>query len=168
MRTRNAGTLAAVTLAVIFASAFTWRSGITGADELTAASADAGGAPMLECRGCDFCSGTAGHILYATGERTGGADHVGECWEIGPCFQYHTLDTENCGGGSFAALPGEDRTELWRAVTGRDLDAIRWALKRHPGALVMNAGRSALQVTGCSGDVLAHIPLTKAQATALD
>lgn len=116
------------------------------------------------CLYCSSCTSEAGH-------KATGAPAQGNAWGImhqhcsvvGTCQGGHFHYPTTCDGFSFS--PSE-LTEMWYAVLDgeQDFDAI---FGRYDGRLHVNAERKALQVLGCSGTVVAHIPLTDDQLTLL-
>ena len=57
--------------------------------------------------------------------------------------------------------------QLLEALQDGDTDDIRSAINRIGYTATVNVARQAVQVTGCRGDIIAHLPLTAAQVSAL-
>ena len=124
-----------------------------------------------ECRGCDFCRGGRPnqHLLFDAGRRThtpGAEDHVGECWSSGPCDQWHPDNPEQCGE-SFAQA-GPDLTNLWHGlVNGMPSYQLARVIRKRPEVIELNSARQAIQVVGCEGQIVAHLPISSDDVRAL-
>ena len=118
----------------------------------------------VSCIMCDICPG--GHFTMPGGFRgiPPGSQHQG-CSINGPDCDYWHPYNPSCGG--FASLDAPARAALRLAATAGHTDAIRQALESYPEAVKLNVVRSALQVYGCTGDIIASIPLSSGQITAL-
>jgi hypothetical protein len=53
--------------------------------------------------------------------------------------------------------------QMWRLLLDADGSAIAAAAQEHNTAVRINSERRALQIVGCSGAILAHLPLTEQQ-----
>jgi hypothetical protein len=75
------------------------------------------------------------------------------CWP-GSCSAKHP----GCGGFAF----GDSELEKLRvAIKMRDPVAIRLAMERiGPTGVVVNRARGAIQVVGCEGAIVAHLPIS--------
>lgn len=94
-------------------------------------------------------------------------DPEGTFWMDGA---HKYLATSNCGIHATcpAAVPAvqsvERAAERAKAGDPREMEIL---IRDHPESVTLNAERSAVQVKGCRGDVIAHIPLTPSQFAAL-
>ncbi|MEX2609453.1 MAG: hypothetical protein WEA24_05865 [Gemmatimonadota bacterium] len=124
------------------------------------------------CIVCDPECGGGGlnyHELPESGQGFGievvppGEPHWDECWDSGTCDRWHPVgcyDTEE-------ALP--DLIVLWDGLkTGMVMTDVASLVKSHPGIIELNVNRSAIQVIGCNGGIMAHIPIDRESVALLD
>ncbi len=113
-----------------------------------------------DCIGCENQPGCpAGyHDAWEGGpgswDRAGGA-HLSEpyCWS-GSCQTKHgPCDLE--GELTTAALDA-----LTASIAAQDIDGIGEFLDAHARQVAVNAARSAMQLKGCTGGVIAHLPMS--------
>jgi hypothetical protein len=118
-----------------------------------------------ECRGCDVCGAGEGfHVLYESGIRDAapGDDHVGDCWSTGTCDEWHPplCEMTSAAASELQALWDGLATGIQVGELARRVDDL--------GELVhVDQDRQALQVVGCEGKIVAHIPLSTADFDAL-
>lgn len=79
-------------------------------------------------------------------------------WQPYDCYARHW----ECG----AALRTDEVKAALAAAASGDGGALRQAMARAPEAVRFNRDRGALQVLGCGGEVIAHLPLGEAAAHA--
>ena len=113
------------------------------------------------CRGCDACGqGRKNeHQLYPFGIRSnaeGAKDHVGECWRSnGSCDRWHPI-----GCNPIIAEAAPDLSDLWhRLAIGMPAADVVKAIREWPDVIELNSVREAIQVVGCDGQIIAHLPI---------
>lgn len=114
-----------------------------------------------QCLGCTSCTETD-HKTLTTGSgfTVEGGGHPNSCL-VNTCANEHDScgqsrrDAESAVLAINKALPRVTPAELEVLVT------------RLGERVTVNAHRQALQVSGCAGEIVAHIPLTQAQAAEL-
>jgi hypothetical protein len=98
---------------------------------------------------------------YANATRNGGPHNDGKCRE-GTCDTKHgpmcDLSVEFASG---------DFEALRRGLVESDLQPVRALLAKHSNVLFVNVARSAVQVSDCEGNVVAHLPLANGTVAAL-
>lgn len=134
---------------------------------------------LEECGGCnDLCDagGTAGHYAFESqdyyfAKRDGwhldkeeeGVEEEDWCLP-GSCFEHHhpcepdDAGCADCTDPDFAHMLGEGLPAMWAAVRSGALQAGDLAA-RFPQSIEINEERGALQIIGCGGMVVAHVPL---------
>jgi len=122
------------------------------------AASFAGPAPVWrQCVGCDTC-GEGAHFVFDTplGIRyVAPGDNHTDCWQTGSCDTWHPT---GCGGFA-AAIP--DLNLLWtRLGSGIPASDLVGLIRAKPDIITFNAKRNAIQVRGCNGTLLAHVPLS--------
>lgn len=160
------GLLAAVIIATAASTAF--ANPITTAIREAARGRDA--CPQLRCYSCAFWTA---HDIETTLSGFGDQWYAMSCADAdcpNPCQQ---LTTDNDESGTDVAdaarevRPTEDQIdEIWSDLGGNDIRSARDFLRAHRFASV-NQERRSMQLTGCGGSVIANIPLTQTQLTAL-
>ena len=117
------------------------------------------------CRSCDRC-GESGepteHLVFADplakrSHAAGAVDHLDECWLTnGTCDQWHPM---GCDVTLAEAAP--DLTSLWqRLATGIPATDIVRVVQEWPTLIELNSQRAAIQVVGCDGHIIAHLPIS--------
>lgn len=113
------------------------------------------------CRGCDLCGQGREyeHLLYPFGIRSnakGAKDHVNECWlSNGSCDRWHPI-----GCNPILAEAATDLTTLWqRLAVGMPASDVAKAIREWPDVIELNSVREAIQVVGCDGQIIAHLPI---------
>lgn len=86
--------------------------------------------------------------------RNGGVHNGTPCME-GTCYTNH--GPWNCGGAEPITLGDVETIRL--ALVRNDSRGLEQLMQEHPGRIVFNSARAALQVFGCGGEVLAHFPV---------
>ena len=124
------------------------------------------------CRFCDGC-GSGGdtehfigkHPLASRRNAPGAADHVDECWiSNGTCDQWHP---EGCNPILVEAAP--DLTSLWqRLAAGIPATDVVKVVQEWPSLVEFNSEREAIQVVGCDGQIIAHLPIGSDDARTLE
>ena len=94
------------------------------------------------------------YSIPAVWTRNGGVHLNGECF-TGSCATKHG---PACTSGS--NLAAADVQALRKSILKRDPQAIRSLIAAHPKNMVHNGARSAVQLMNCSGQVIAHLPLS--------
>lgn len=117
---------------------------------------NAGPMEAAPCGQCYCCPGQSCFLFYelrGSPVKLGSGCGEGNCSQLEACSEDEDFDEE--------AL-----AEVWNtAVSGAD---IQWAIERFPNHVVFNRSRRALQITAaCLGGLIAHVPLTTAQQTAI-
>ncbi len=150
----------------IVAAGFTFHA--SPAHVATAAEAEALlSAPMnfrearVGCVACDIC-GDDGHLTISNPEalRSG---LVHNCYD-----QYNNCDFWHPADCTVQEDVQEvDLAALWPTLTDGTTDEIRGILQRMPERVYLNVDRSSLQVLGCSGAVIANLPLAPESVAAL-
>ena len=117
------------------------------------------------CRACDEACGEHReneHLLLKSpsGDRhnaPGAVDHVDECWfSNGSCDQWHPTP---CIVILAEAAP--DLTSLWqRLATGIPATEVVRVVQEWPNLIELNSERAAIQVVGCEGQIIAHLPIS--------
>ena len=110
------------------------------------------------CLGCYVCgAGDDEHRLYDIGIRRNGrgaVDHVGECWDSGTCETWHPI------GCLPLLVAAPDLTNLWRGLAiGMPAADVVAAIREWPEVIELNSVRKAVQVVGCDGQIIAHLPI---------
>jgi hypothetical protein len=125
--------------------------------ELVAQATTQGKAWCAECPDCPFNK----HALVSEGDdEVIGQSH--DCTTPGSCEGVHSP----CS--AFAALDTPAKLEIYLArVQQASRDALVPLVSELGDYAVLNVGRGALQIFGCSGQVVAHLPLDEAKATLL-
>ncbi|MEK9505180.1 hypothetical protein [Gaopeijia maritima] len=68
---------------------------------------------------------------------------------------------------NFAALSPDQMDALWRHIGSGAIEGIGAEIRGLGEAVHLNVERSAVQVLGCGGSVVAHIPLSQGQLSAV-
>jgi hypothetical protein len=121
--------------------------------------------PFASATGCTYlcrvCPGPKGdrHDIVVATTSNAQSSHLETCNE-GNCAA-HACDVDQMPAGGLGALWFEVREE-------RDAGRLRELLREHAAVALYNPERDAVQVRGCSGSVLASIPLTAGQVALLE
>ena len=116
------------------------------------------------CRSCDVCGdlGDNEHFLSAPPlasrrNAQGAADHLNDCWDSnGTCDDWHPV---GCNPILVEAAP--DLTNLWqRLATGVPATDVVKVVQEWPSLIELNSERAAIQVVGCNGQIIAHLPIS--------
>jgi hypothetical protein len=116
-----------------------------------------------ECLSCSTCQNTSQHTAPGPVD-TGNAFGIAHshCSAIGDCSFGHFHDAQTCSGFALKTLPA-----LWKDIAAADGDKLRQVISGYGAVVSYNTQRQAVQVLGCSGVVIAHIPLSQHQIAAL-
>ena len=120
--------------------------------------------PSEECIECNSCP--TGHEAWGSFEWSSYSEgahgwHT-ECFS-GGCTEHHGV----CGGGTFATL-GDDVYEAVRlAARQADVKALTTAILKHPGAVLLNENRLAIQIVGCKDQFRGHFRIPQGAVEAL-
>jgi len=123
--------------------------------------------PEKPCVGCDSCELPIGlgHATFDSpqGQRKPGPNgaHPDRC-DPNSCVDDHPP-----GGCTSSLANAPSVSSVWLAARAADADGVQTLLDANPNYVVYNATRAALQVIGCEGVVLAHIPLRRGQELGL-
>ena len=117
------------------------------------------------CTGCRTCYGVS--YWHNTNYAPPMADYGGpqHLCQMGNCGEHGI-----CGGEEEAADQVALVAELEavrKALLSEELQELRRVLSKASSRVALNGTRMAVQVTGCSGDIVAHFPLTEAQLAGL-
>lgn len=101
--------------------------------------------------------------------------HSWECQD-GTCSKKHPVNAECTGvlqldDAEELVTPLElkpDLAQLWNELRDAEGEYLNALVLRFPQFVRVNEERGAVRVVGCSGELIAHLPLTKAQLDALD
>lgn len=148
---------------VALAAAFSTASGELAAKETARVAVETGGclycadAPELGCVGDehDAWEGGGGVELLGTGRwaRAGGPHSTQSNCKPGTCDTKH-------GPCQEVSSANDDKARA--AIDGGDAGAVSRLLRESSGRVVVNAERAAVQVLGCDGEMLSHLPVSQA------
>lgn len=118
-----------------------------------AALLEAGYAFGIKCQICDVCTGD-GHVAPNDdhGLRTSVVAEHESCSPVSGCSQ-HPMNCE----------PEEEDFDLaaaWPLVTSDDAETLKGVVARSAGKVWVNEARRSIQVAGCTGEVIANVPLS--------
>jgi hypothetical protein len=119
------------------------------------------------CIDCYECSGQSGHSTNGSLGDFGGGFHNETC-NSGTCDTIHGMCCCNEEDSDFdmaAAL--DDVAALQEVLMAGDADGLAYLVNRGSEVIRVEAERSAIQVVNCSGDVVAHFPLSAEMFTAV-
>lgn len=121
-------------------------------------------AQALACRACQDCliNGVVGHRTFGRAPNAGEYglfDSVHGCLPEGPC--------SNPDDSAICQFPATAMTDLEAAAQDGNLTRLAEIVQTSEGRVELNTRRSALQVVGCTGAIIAHIPLNGAQLASL-
>lgn len=142
---------------------------IAGAINPPGLSGDSTLSPIIDVRGlayddsrfcvlCDVCSGGHATAEHPDALRLG----VGH-----PCMEGVTcLAHDPC---VVTLSPGKDPSvgQLWTALTGAKRSEVERLMGRYPDRLRFAPSRDAVQILGCNGGIVAHLPLSAEQLSSL-
>lgn len=94
--------------------------------------------------------------------RNGGVHVNGQC-ESGTCDEKHGPLCD----GSGPTLATADLEELRTAIADNDAEGVQAFIWKYPSRVSLNVERKAVQVATCTGNVIAHLPLTAMVQAAL-
>lgn len=118
-------------------------------------------AVCLDCTGC-FSEGTVGHKAPegdATSIYDRGAGSHTYCSTTGTCSQKHPITYPDCGGDETEELIATLES-IRSSIVGGDTKAARQIADAHPDDhFKYLKDRNAIQVTGCQGQLIAHMRL---------
>ncbi len=129
---------------------------------------------VIQCGLCDACvlvPGTAevGHTTARSEEglRKLGPDgpHPDEC-EVDSCNTAHPYVIECFPSLALETAP--TLPELWSALVQADESELKQVITDNEMFVHYNSARRALQILGCDGSIVAHMPLTSDQVHALE
>lgn len=179
MKDARKGSFAAATVTGLLASLFALVLVGTSQGEARAGLLDAPfreAGQRWECGTCDVCviEGTS-EIGHVTGESSEGlrklgpeGAHENDCQENSDCQAVHPVMEECADGGEGLASLEMSFPELWNAVRLASGEELRHLADRFPTRIKLNAERAAIQIHGCKGALVAHIPLEPAQLSAVE
>jgi hypothetical protein len=129
------------------------------------------------CGACERCDPEA-ETMKAPEDGLGLFDVQEDC-EEGPCtFSKDPrcqvicpFPPEECpppgGGGESAAPSSAELVAMWNALVSGDNSAIRLTIAAYPDRVIVNPIRSAVQIIGCSGAIVASIPMDSGRLSAI-
>jgi hypothetical protein len=126
------------------------------------------GAECSECEECNDPKDPARHDTTEDGPYelvSSGHPNIHDCTgvdSLGPCSQDHIM-TVGCNI-HFVDEDGErvEAHDILNEVATATVEELKPLLDRYAVLLTFNAARSAIQARGCSGQIIAHLPLTHA------
>lgn len=80
-----------------------------------------------------------------------------DCTSAASCFEHHPtvcVDAE-------APFDAGNQTELWATLSSADAETLTRALSAYPAHLHLNVERNAVQMSGCQGQIVMHVPLPR-------
>jgi hypothetical protein len=90
--------------------------------------------------------------------------HLNSQWGSGPHYDFNCYEG-TCDDEHEACTPeAEGLEQLRTALATADVVAAAAVIAEHEGTVAVNAARSAVQVSNCSGEVVAHLPISNAFA----
>jgi len=88
----------------------------------------------------------------------GGQNQEHECYGLDSCFAHHPV---RCVDSEELLLDAANEAELRTTLSSANAETLTRALSAYPGALHLNVARSAVQVSGCDGQIVMHVPLPR-------
>lgn len=109
-----------------------------------------------DCPVGQHTAGNSGMSLPSEWTRNGGAHTGGDCFS-GTCDTKHGPTPCDEGGGT--VIPEGASDALLASLSDRDVDAFKRIGASFPNSIIVNADRAAVQIIGCRGAVVAHLPV---------
>jgi hypothetical protein len=127
-----------------------------------------------ECHDCTQCSddpirheaAEAGRFVFTSA----GSHGLHECsgaLSLGDCSSGHVHDPWQCPPNELGEGDSLSMIEVMQLLVEAQPEELKALLDRHRKYVSFNQGRSAIQVFGCEGGVIAHLPLSDFAARSL-